>query len=231
MKSTDDDLEGFSQDGLRTLILASKDLTREEYEQFAKVYSHAANLIIDREEKVESVCSEMEKDLYIVGATAIEDKLQEQVPETIDYLLQAGIKVWVITGDKQATAINIGYSTKLLTKDMKVVKVNANSANALEAMLSQNIAECGGSDQPYQWVPMSSSEELIKGDGVEVAMVIDGTTLQFGLEHCPELLLRFAQMCKSVVCCRVAPLQKVRVNSLFASHDHHQLSVVVAVVV
>lgn len=57
---------------------------------------------------------DLEKELEIIGATAIEDKLQANVGSTIDAIKKAGIKVWVLTGDKIETAINIGYSCKLL---------------------------------------------------------------------------------------------------------------------
>ncbi len=155
--------------------------------------------------QVEAVCDEMERDLFIIGCTAIEDKLQEFVPETIDYLLRAGIRVWVITGDKQATAINIGYSTQLLTKETHLYKLNANSSNSLEQLLTEYLEETRQQGGSYQL-------------GVENAaiwsMVIDGETLQYGLDNCPELLLEFAKSCHSVICCRVAPLQKAAVVKL-----------------
>ena len=68
----------------------------------------------NRQEKIDAVNSEMERDLVLVGSTAIEDRLQENVAEVIKFMRAAGIKVWVLTGDKKETAENIGVSCGLL---------------------------------------------------------------------------------------------------------------------
>jgi magnesium-transporting ATPase (P-type) len=99
-------------------------LTPEETESFATKWLNAKNAVADRAQRLEEVALEYERDLELVGATAIEDKIQDGVPETIANLMQCGIKVWVLTGDKQETAINIGYSCKLLTEQMEVIRVN-----------------------------------------------------------------------------------------------------------
>jgi len=223
---SDENLEIFSQEGLRTLVLASKDLTKEQYRAFSEKYSRASNLIANREIEVEKVCDQMERDFFIVGCTAIEDKLQEYVPETIAYLLDAGIRVWVITGDKQATAINIGYSTRLLTKDTIVFKLNAESENELIELIHRSNEQCdeairesmGGSGYNRMNSSTSSGSQISfeeeDGPHPPFAMVIDGASLQFGLEHHPQELLSFAQRCHSVICCRVAPLQKAAVVKL-----------------
>ena len=69
----------------------------------------------------------IEKDLYLLGATAVEDKLQDRVPETIDALIKADIKVWLLTGDKQETAINIGYSSQLIVHGTSLIVLNDSS--------------------------------------------------------------------------------------------------------
>jgi phospholipid-transporting ATPase len=122
---TASDLKNFSNDGLRTLVLACKDLTPSEYEEWKEIFVQASNSIDNREERVEAACEIIENDLLLIGCTAIEDKLQDEVPETIYYLLEAGIKLWVLTGDKQETAINIGYSSRLLTGHMDLIIINA----------------------------------------------------------------------------------------------------------
>ncbi|PWZ00210.1 phospholipid-translocating P-type ATPase [Testicularia cyperi] len=120
---TDKALEEFANKGLRTLCLGGKDLTHEYYEDWSHRFHQASVSIKDREEKMEALASELEKDFDLYGATAIEDKLQDGVPETIADLKRAGINVWVATGDKLETAIAIGYSTMLLTEDMNLVVV------------------------------------------------------------------------------------------------------------
>ncbi|KAJ0677913.1 putative P-type phospholipid transporter [Helianthus annuus] len=99
----------YADAGLRTLILAYRELTDEEYEAFNEKFTEAKNSVsADRDDLIDEATAEIEKDLILLGATAVEDKLQKGVPECIDKLAQAGIKIWVLTGDKMETAINIG---------------------------------------------------------------------------------------------------------------------------
>jgi len=81
----------------------------------------------NREEEVAKVNDLMEIDLELIGSTAIEDKLQDGVPATIKYMRRAGIKVWVLTGDKIETAINIGYSSGLLDTNMEQILITETS--------------------------------------------------------------------------------------------------------
>merc|ERR1740133_624551 len=86
----------------------------------------------------------IEKDMVLVGASAIEDKLQDEVPQTIADIRAAGIKIWVLTGDKMETAINIGYSCKLLVHDgMRVLKMkadeNEDDADVLRAEVAKSL--------------------------------------------------------------------------------------------
>ncbi|SPO26492.1 related to DNF1 - protein transporter [Ustilago trichophora] len=120
---TDAALEEFANKGLRTLCLGGKELSSEFYEDWRHRFHEASVSIQGREEKMEELASELERDFDLYGATAIEDKLQDGVPETIADLKRAGINVWVATGDKLETAIAIGYSTMLLTEDMNLVVV------------------------------------------------------------------------------------------------------------
>ena len=103
-------LQKFALDGLRTLVLGIRDLTEQEFSDWKAAHHLAAIAMENREEKLDSVYNQIEKDLVLLGATAIEDKLQDGVPRTIANLRNSGIKIWVLTGDKQETAINIGYS-------------------------------------------------------------------------------------------------------------------------
>ncbi|KAG0365798.1 hypothetical protein BC939DRAFT_503323 [Gamsiella multidivaricata] len=125
---TEQDIEAFSNMGLRTLTLAQRVLDQETYEAWAAKYAEAGKALDDRSKKLDQVAEEIEKDLTLIGATAIEDKLQEGVPDSIAALREAGIKVWVLTGDKLETAINIGFASRLLEKDMKleIMKMSRN---------------------------------------------------------------------------------------------------------
>ncbi|KAJ2495111.1 hypothetical protein IWW47_004240, partial [Coemansia sp. RSA 2052] len=124
-------IDEFANAGLRTLMLCYRRLTESEWVRWSARY-HAAlgSVADDRDEQVASIAEEMERDLRIVGATAIEDKLQEKVPDTIASLRAAGIKIWVLTGDKMETAINIGFAANLLTKEMELWTITSSSGPA-----------------------------------------------------------------------------------------------------
>lgn len=109
-EETKEHLNGYADAGLRTLILAYRELQEDEYTEFNAKFIKAKNSIsADREALIDEVTDNVEKNLILLGATAVEDKLQNGVPDCIDKLAQAGIKIWVLTGDKMETAINIGY--------------------------------------------------------------------------------------------------------------------------
>lgn len=139
LTATKSHLDDFSKLGLRTLLFGAKPLSEEEWSAFHARWHDASTLIEGRDEALDDLADEFERDLVLIGASAIEDKLQEGVPETIANLRRAGIKIWVITGDKQETAINIGYSSRLLTPSMKVLCVNSTDEVELENMLMQYI--------------------------------------------------------------------------------------------
>ncbi|KAI8819345.1 uncharacterized protein EV422DRAFT_108803 [Fimicolochytrium jonesii] len=117
-------LEDYANEGLRTLCIAYRDVSEHEYMEWAKIYNAAATTINNRSEALDKAAELIEKDLFLLGATAIEDKLQDGVPEAIHTLAQANIKLWVLTGDRQETAINIGYSCKLITEEMSLIVCN-----------------------------------------------------------------------------------------------------------
>ncbi|XP_045922026.1 phospholipid-transporting ATPase IC [Micropterus dolomieu] len=113
-------LDIFANATLRTLCLCYKDLSAEEYNNWSMKHKEAQVTMFDREGALDRVYEQIESNLMLIGATAIEDKLQEGVPETIATLAKADIKIWILTGDKKETAENIGYSCSLLTDDMQI---------------------------------------------------------------------------------------------------------------
>ncbi|GLB34568.1 putative cation transport ATPase (P-type) (TC 3.A.3) family, type IV subfamily protein [Lyophyllum shimeji] len=117
----------FASEGLRTLTLAYKVVPEDEYEAWNERYHEATVAMDNREEKIEAVSDELERDLRLLGATAIEDRLQDGVPETIADLKRAGIKIWVATGDKLETAIAIGHSTNLVGRESNIIVIRGNS--------------------------------------------------------------------------------------------------------
>ncbi|GES78958.1 phospholipid-translocating ATPase [Rhizophagus clarus] len=135
---TGEHLEEFAKEGLRTLCLGYADIDPGFYQKWNNEFREASSSIVDRDKRVEIVSNRIEKDLILLGATAIEDRLQDGVPECIATLKRAGIKIWVLTGDKMETAISIGFSTCLLSRDMNLIIVRGGaygeSGSAYEQM-------------------------------------------------------------------------------------------------
>jgi phospholipid-translocating ATPase len=97
-EATAKDMEAFANNGLRTLCISYRYIEEEEYLEWSRVYDAAVNSIEDRDEAIEKANEMIEHDLIILGATALEDKLQVGVPEAIELLHRAGIKLWILTG-------------------------------------------------------------------------------------------------------------------------------------
>ncbi|KAJ1799937.1 hypothetical protein LPJ59_001476 [Coemansia sp. RSA 2399] len=129
-------IDEFANAGLRTLMLCYRKLTEDEWVRWSSRYHIALGSVdSDRDEQITAITEEMERDLRIAGATAIEDKLQERVPDTIAALRAAGMRIWVLTGDKMETAINIGFAANLLTKEMELWTISSSSGT--EKILSR----------------------------------------------------------------------------------------------
>uniref|UniRef100_A0A8C5H312 Phospholipid-transporting ATPase n=1 Tax=Gouania willdenowi TaxID=441366 RepID=A0A8C5H312_GOUWI len=211
MDVTTEHLNEFAGEGLRTLALAYKDLDEGYFTQWKQRHHEASTCLDNRESKLEQLYEEIEKDLMLLGATAIEDKLQDGVPQTIEQLSKADIKIWVLTGDKQETAENIGYSCNLLREEMnEVFIISGNSLDDVRQELRSgmflHLKTCWC--QHKELIP----DEVVNG---EYGLVINGHSLAYALDHTVELeFLKTACMCKAVICCRVTPLQKAQVVEL-----------------
>uniref|UniRef100_A0A668TKC9 Phospholipid-transporting ATPase n=1 Tax=Oreochromis aureus TaxID=47969 RepID=A0A668TKC9_OREAU len=189
-------LEQFATEGLRTLCFAVADVSESSYQQWLEIHHRACTSLQNRALKLEESYELIEKNLQLLGATAIEDKLQDKVPETIETLMKADIKIWILTGDKQETAINIGHSCKLLTKNMGMIVINEDTLDRTRETLSHHCGMLGDS--------------LYKEN--DFALIIDGKTLKYALTFgVRQYFLDLALSCKAVICCRVSPLQKSEV--------------------
>ncbi|KAH9612651.1 hypothetical protein KSS87_018185 [Heliosperma pusillum] len=232
-------LSEYSSLGLRTLVLAARDLTQAELEDWQQKYEDASTSLCDRSAKLRQTAALIERNVRLLGATGIEDKLQDGVPEAIESLRQAGIKVWVLTGDKQETAISIGLSCRLLTVDMQQIIINGTSDQECRNLLAEAKSKylvksecCGG--QSLNQKKEASSEYLEIPDDTNsvnteswnagkeedepspsLALIIDGNSLVYILEKDLESdLFDLATSCNVVICCRVAPLQKAGIVDL-----------------
>uniref|UniRef100_A0A672J4W4 Phospholipid-transporting ATPase n=1 Tax=Salarias fasciatus TaxID=181472 RepID=A0A672J4W4_SALFA len=219
---TSDHLNEYAADGLRTLALAYRDLSEDEWESWSESHSVADKATDCREDRLAAVYEQIEQDMMLLGATAIEDKLQEGVPETIAVLSLANIKIWVLTGDKQETAVNIGYSCKMLTDDMtEVFIIGGHTVQSvrqeLRSACSSSYPQVSTKMMQQEW-KKGSREAEGKQEG-KFALVINGHSLAHALEADMESeFVSTACACKAVICCRVTPLQKAQVVELIKKH-------------
>ncbi|URE27618.1 phospholipid-transporting ATPase [Musa troglodytarum] len=210
-QATEMHLHAYSSLGLRTLVIGMRDLSGTEFENWKLSYDKASTSLAGRADLLRDVAIKAESDIRILGATGIEDKLQQGVPEAIESLREAGIKVWVLTGDKQETAISIGYSCKLLSDNMTKIIINSHSKESCKQSLEDAIPNCN------QLTKLRTRTEEGGNDSarVLVALIIDGPTLFHILEtELEDELYRLATSCDVVLCCRVAPLQKAGIVAL-----------------
>jgi len=149
----------------------------------------------DREKTLAEVYEEIERDLEVLGGTAIEDKLQDGVPETIAILRAAGIKVWMLTGDKQETAINIGHTCNLFGPDTQTIIIEGSRQAEVKAQMETLIRD----------LPSMTGE---------YGLVIEGKTLTIVLRDHALPFLDLCCRCAAVICCRVSPQQKASVVAL-----------------
>lgn len=192
-KSTESILNNFADAGLRTLVCAKAILNEESYQVWNKRFEEASCLIVGREEKLEEISDEIEKNLELVGVTAIEDELQKGVPESISLLSKSGVKLWVLTGDKKNTAINIGFACGVLYNDMAIIDLKGKSVRKVSENLDKNLR-----------VAFEEENKEFLG------LVVEGQTLTIILDDpfLKKQFLKLACKCKSVICCRVSPSQK-----------------------
>ncbi|XP_045304881.1 phospholipid-transporting ATPase VA isoform X2 [Leopardus geoffroyi] len=218
----------YAVEGLRTLCIAKRVLSEEEYACWLQSHLEAESSLDNREELLFQSAIRLETNLHLLGATGIEDRLQDGVPETIAKLRQAGLQIWVLTGDKQETAINIAYACKLLDHDEEVITLNAESQEACEALLDQCLHYV--QSRSPRIAPEKTTDNVSVGfsplcppststtSGPSPSLVIDGRSLAYALEkNLEDKFLFLAKQCRSVLCCRSTPLQKSMVVKLVRS--------------
>ncbi|XP_019521307.1 PREDICTED: probable phospholipid-transporting ATPase VD isoform X1 [Hipposideros armiger] len=218
-EKTQKHLDDYAKRGLRTLCIAKKVMSDTEYAEWLRNHFLAETSIDNREELLLESAMRLENKLTLLGATGIEDRLQEGVPESIEALHKAGIKIWMLTGDKQETAVNIAYACKLLEPDDKLFILNTQSKDACETRMGTILKELQKKN-PASPEQESLNEALSQPPAPEDAgqragLVITGKTLEFALqESLQRQFLELTACCYAVVCCRATPLQKSKVVKL-----------------
>ncbi|XP_030047208.1 phospholipid-transporting ATPase VD [Microcaecilia unicolor] len=214
-KITQEHLDEYAKGGLRTLCIAKKVMNEAEYAEWLNSHFLAETSIDNREELLLASAMRLETGLTLLGATGIEDRLQEGVPDTIEALRKAGIKIWMLTGDKQETAVNIAYACQLLQQDSVIFTLNTQTKDACEVLMKSILKEIQN-DNPVSWVnPRARRVLSTETPKQHYGLVIDGKTLEYALhESLQSKFLELAERCRAVICCRATPLQKSEVVKL-----------------
>ncbi|GAM21496.1 hypothetical protein SAMD00019534_046710 [Acytostelium subglobosum LB1] len=238
LTDTETHIGEFASSGLRTLCMSVKVLSTEEYAEWSRKYQEASLSLVRRVELMDQAAELIEQDMCLIGATGIEDRLQDQVPETITSLREAGIKVWVLTGDKQETAISIATASSVINPGMELIILNERTKEDLLKRLLKLVAEKNlhNFNDSRRWGPsifgkVAAALNLEPSDAplildrsesvqFQMAIVIDGTTLALALDNDLKYhFLQVAKTCESVVCCRCSPSQKAKVVRLVSERS------------
>ncbi|KAI5394659.1 Alanine aminotransferase 2, variant 3 [Lathyrus oleraceus] len=204
-------VEQYAHLGLRTLCLAWRELKKDEYQDWSLMFKEASSTLVDREWRVAEVCQRVEHDLEILGVTAIEDRLQEGVPETIETLRKAGINFWMLTGDKQNTAIQIALSCNFISPEPKGQLLLIDGKTEDEV--------CRSLERVLRTMRITTSEPK------DVAFVVDGWALEIALKHYRKAFTELAVLSRTAICCRVTPSQKAQLVQILKSCDYRTLAI------
>uniref|UniRef100_A0A7N5ZWJ7 Phospholipid-transporting ATPase n=1 Tax=Anabas testudineus TaxID=64144 RepID=A0A7N5ZWJ7_ANATE len=197
-------VERNATEGYRTLCVAYKYLSADEYAQADAGLREARLALQDRDEKLMAVYNQVETDMSLIGATAVEDRLQEQAAETMEALQGAGMKVWVLTGDKMETAKSTCYACRLFQRNTELLELTV-----------RTLEDGGRRRKPTSLLCCRSWSSASQDYG----FIIDGATLSMVLNSASDsnsslyknLFLQICQNCTAVLCCRMAPLQKAQI--------------------
>lgn len=185
-----DECESLAREGLRTLVFALRYIPKEEYAEWKVKYDAAAKQLVNRNAAIREAADLLEKGLDFLGISGVEDKLQDDVMTTVESMRNAGIKVWMLTGDKVETAKCIAISTGIKTINQRIFELR-DSLDELQ--LRNKLIEFS----------QQRGDTVLLIDGVALARVIDSTN--------STLFFETATKAPAVICCRCLPTQKALV--------------------
>lgn len=188
----DEECGNLAREGLRTLVFAKRELSAVDHAQFADKWQAARISSFNRKESMAAVQSDIERDMNLLALTGVEDKLQANVHETLEKLKHAGIRIWMLTGDKVETATCIAVSSRLAERSQGIYKITG--------LKSRNEAS-------------RALARFRRQAGTDV-LVVDGASLQMFLDLFPEEFIELAAMAPAAVACRCSPTQKAAVVKL-----------------
>ncbi|XP_064393299.1 probable phospholipid-transporting ATPase IIA isoform X2 [Halichondria panicea] len=193
----DEECGNMAREGLRTLVVGKRVLTEDQYASFETRYKQAKLSVTDRASQVAAVVGGLEENLELLCITGVEDQLQTDVRPTLELLKNAGIKVWMLTGDKLETATSIGRSSKLISKTQTLFTFKQVGSRS-EAHTELN-----------NWRKKN-----------DCALIIAGDSLELCLQYYESEFVELACQCPAVICCRCSPTHKAQVVSLLRNHTH-----------
>jgi phospholipid-translocating ATPase len=207
--------ENLATKGLRTLVLTQKLISEKDFTSWFNEYSQALTSMENRKEKLRQVISKLENNMEFLCVTGVEDLLQDEVATTIENLRNAGIKLWMLTGDKVETATCISISAGLKAKNHKIftltydqIKDEENKDNEI-INLKEKLNEY-------------NNKILIDPH----LLIIDGDILDLSLKYCQQEFYSSAMQAPSVVCCRCSPTQKRLIVSNIKKYTHGRTAAV-----
>ena len=217
----------FSSKGYRTLYIAMRILTEKEYENFLLKIEEAELDIEKKEEKLEEIYNSLESNLTLLGTTIVEDKLQEKVPETIEDLRKAGIKIWMLTGDKLNTAYNIALSCNLINKNMKIFIIEG-----IEIKKNEKYEDINKEEREKVIIDFSKKYQKFKGEyysmskNFEFSILLDEKGMNTINENkeMENIFLKIAKDAISVICCRISPLQKSQIVKMIKNYEKNKIT-------
>jgi len=185
-------VEQISSQGLRVMALSYKKVDLDEYNRFQTDFQQASQSMENRNEIIDDVFISFEEGQTLIGITAIEDKLQNEVPETIEMLREAGIKIWMVTGDLMNTAIKIAKTTKLVSNDGPLIHLTSRTIDTdVPTVLKEVLEYVNSIDKPFYLV--------IDGSSPLTSEYLNQYVNDFGV---------LASKAKCVICARTMPKQK-----------------------
>ncbi|XP_078067875.1 phospholipid-transporting ATPase IG isoform X1 [Mustelus asterias] len=231
-------VERSAVEGLRTLCVAYKELTPDEYDQISAQLHEAKMSLKDREKKLAEAYDDIEIDLHLIGATAVEDKLQDQAAETVEALHSAGMSVWVLTGDKMETAMATCFACRLFHTNMKLLELTTKNIQEFKARNEAKVHElllelykvvvqdnkCSSLSLLRSWSATQEYGLIIDGAALSLIMkpTQDGSTSNY-----KNLLLQICHRCTAVLCCRMAPLQKAQIVKMVKNTKDHPITLAI----
>ncbi|TVY40295.1 putative phospholipid-transporting ATPase [Lachnellula subtilissima] len=197
----DEETANMAREGLRTLVVGRKKMSVQQYKEFANSYREASVALNNRDTGMARVVSHyLERDLELLGVTGVEDKLQKDVKPSLELLRNAGIKIWMLTGDKVETARCVAVSARLVARGQYI----------------HTIAKLKRKDNAQDHLDFLRSK-------IDSCLLIDGESLSLLLTHFRTDFISLAVLLPTVIACRCSPTQKADIALLIRAHTKKRI--------